>query len=187
MVSGDRVAGDNDSTLTLSLSREALGALDAYLQSGAARGLPFEQPLLQALGARRPPSAPTVLSRRTLRKVHEFIAANLASDFRVADIARAAFLSPYHLGRRYHEATGRSLWQYVLQCRAEHARRLIAQEQHTTLADIAAASGFQSYGQFIAAFRKCYGTTPGAYRDALERVFPQPAARFRSGARQRAS
>lgn len=163
--------------LTLTLSHEAMGALDAYLRSGAARGLPFERPLREALGARPPPplhphpaGRSCTLAPRTLRKVRDFVQANLAREFGIEDIARAAFLSPYHLGRGWHQATGQSLWQYVLASRAELACSLIEADPQATLADIAARSGFGSYGQFIAAFRKAFGETPGDYRRRLEQV-----------------
>ncbi len=172
MVSGDGYGAQGEARLTLSMSGEALGALEAYLQSGAARGQPFEQALREALHG-VPQAGPALadrcfLSRRTLRRVHEFIAANLAHDIRIADIARAAALSAWHLGRSYHQATGQSLWQYVLQARARHAHRLIAEQPDTPLAEIALQCGFQSYGQFIAAFRKTYGLTPGAWRRTLD-------------------
>lgn len=162
-------AGAGEARLTLTLSSAALGALGAYLKSGAARGLPFEQPLLQALSGATDPAAPVpgrrlALSPHTLRKVQEFIEDNLARDFSVHDIAHAAFLSPYHLGRSFRQATGQSLWQYVLQRRAARARALIDAEVDSTLSEIAAVCGFESYSQFIAAFRKAYGVTPGNYR-----------------------
>ncbi|MEJ8839154.1 helix-turn-helix transcriptional regulator [Ramlibacter sp. AN1133] len=159
---------DSEATVTFTLSAQAAGALEAYLRSGAARGLAFEPALRQALGsagglasarARRNP-----LSARTLRKVHEFVEANLGRDIRVADIAAAAFLSPCHLGHGYREATGESLWQYVLRRRAEYARSLIDSQPQCTLAEVAAQCGFESYGQFIAAFRKTHGLVPGDYR-----------------------
>ena len=162
------------STLTLKLSREALGALESYLGSGAASGQPFEQALRDALAAGQGTAVHAAgrtrcpLSPRTLRKVHEFIAANLAREIRIEDIAHAAFLSPYHLGRSYRQATGQSLWQYVLRCRARHASALIAAQPATTLAEIATLSGFASYNQFIAVFRKSFGLTPGAYRRLLD-------------------
>lgn len=191
MVAGERTAvaepvtapplhGDGEaSTLTLSLTREAMGALDAYLQSGAARGLIFEQPLLAALrashaaepcGGEPPPAARSALSPRTLRRVHEYIVANLASDFRIEDIAQAACLSACHLGHSFRQATGQSLWQYVLHCRARFARELIAAQPRATLADVAARCGFESYSQFIAAFRKAYGLTPSSYRRGLDQA-----------------
>jgi len=108
------------------------------------------------------------LAPRTLRKVQDFIHANLAADFAIEDIARAAFLSPHHLNRGYHQVTGQSLWQYVLSARVQMARGMIAADPRATLADIAERSGFGSYGQFIAAFRKASGQTPGDYRRQLE-------------------
>ena len=110
----------------------------------------------------------SALSRRTLRQVQEFVDANLAREIRIDDIAQAAFLSRYHLGRRYREATGESLWQYVLRCRAQRAAALIARHPESKLADIAAQCGFASYSQFIAAFRKTYGCTPGGLRWQLD-------------------
>ena len=104
---------------------------------------------------------------RTLRKVHEFIEANLAREFSIDDIAQAACLSPFHLGRAYRQTTGQSLWQYVLQCRAALARSLIAARPDATLAEIAGLSGFESYSQFIAVFRKAHGMAPGEYRRML--------------------
>jgi AraC-like DNA-binding protein len=104
------------------------------------------------------------LSARTLRQVHEFIAANLTCEISVEDIAHAACLSPFHLSRAYHQATGQSLWQYVLQCRSGLARSMITAQPRTPLGEIAIFSGFDSYSQFIAIFRRAYGVTPGAYR-----------------------
>lgn len=152
-------------------------ALDAHLRSGGLRGRLFEDALLKALCATLATSYGTAqaaaavrrsaLSQRTLRKVREFIQDNLAHEFGIDDIARAACLSPHHLGRSYHQATGQSLWQYVLESRAELARTLITAEPGATLADIAARSGFESYSQFIAVFRKAYGLTPGQHRRLL--------------------
>jgi AraC-like DNA-binding protein len=184
MVASDKCAADEESdggapasgwglpsTLTLTLSLEAFQALHAHLQSGAARGLAFEQPLREALcvsraGGPRGPErgSPCPLSLRTLRKVRDFIQANLAREFGIDDIARAAFLSPYHLGRAWHRATGISLWQYVLQSRAQLACSLIESQPEQTLSEVAAQSGFESYSQFIAVFRRSYGRTPSSYR-----------------------
>lgn len=162
-----------EATVTVTLSLQALGALGAYLRSGAARGLPFERPLLEAVcGAAGAGGAPAgarrALSPRTVRRVQEFIEANLARDIGVADIAAAACVSPHHLGRGFRQATGQSLWQFVLARRATRARRLIEARPRTTLAEIAALCGFDSYSQFIAAFRKLHGVTPGDWRRRRE-------------------
>lgn len=108
------------------------------------------------------------MSHRTLRKVEEFIQQKLADEFGVADIARAACLSPYHLARVFRQTTGQSLWQFVLRSRAALARSLIVRRPAASLADIASLSGFGSYAQFVAAFRKVYGIAPSDYRRSLD-------------------
>lgn len=118
--------------------------------------------------ASAPPPLQAALSRRTLRKVQDFIDTNLANQFGIKDIARAACLSPDHLGHAFRQSTGQSLWQHVLQCRTSLACRLIAGRPDTTLAEIAQCSGFESYSQFVAAFRKACGQTPGDYRRLVD-------------------
>lgn len=158
--------GIESAQVTLTLPARTLGALGDYLRAGGARGLPFERALLKAI-ARAPQHLATArvpLTSRTLRAVHDFVEANLHRDIGVADIAHAVFLSPDHLGHSFRRATGQSLWQYVLQRRTARARRLIDAQPERTLADIAVLCGFESYSQFIAAFRKTHGVTPGSYR-----------------------
>ena len=147
-------------------------ALEADLHSGTAHDPELELALLGSIHARLayghsvplPPRCGAALSQRVLRKVKDFIHINLARQFNIDDIARAACLSTHHLGRAWHQTTGLSLWQYVLQCRVALACSLISQNPETQLGDIAAQSGFESYSQFIVAFRKRHGVTPGDWR-----------------------
>lgn len=176
MVTEDRITADGAVRAVDPVQLYLTQALDAHLRSGALRGPLFEQSLLNAINASvlcsdgaSQPAQPqrAAMSCRTLRMVQDFIQANLARQFSVDDIARAACLSSYHLGRTFHQTTGHSLWQYVLQCRAALARGLIAGRPGLPLADIAVQSGFESYSQFIAAFRKAHGVSPGEYRRNL--------------------
>ena len=160
----------HEATLT-----ELAHALEADLRSGAACEPALEQALLGAIhsslarahNAAQPATARAALSQRTLRKVEDFIHANLATQFSIDDIGRAACLSIYHLGRAWHQTTGQSLWQYVLQCRVALACSLIRHDPQAQLGDIAVQSGFECYSQFIAVFRKLHGVTPGAWRRML--------------------
>ena len=70
----------------------------------------------------------------------------------------------HQLSRAFRAATGQSLWQYVLECRAREAMRLMARSPDMPLSHVASACGFESYPQFIAAFRKLSGQLPSAYR-----------------------
>ncbi len=166
----------NPAGLDLVVLQRLAHVVAAHLRSRVFQGVPSEQSLLDIVSAslaasfspeHPPPSRPAAMSLRTLRKVHEFVRERLTEDFSVEDIARAACMSPWHLGRIYHQTTGQSLWQYVLQCRAQLAASLIASRPDTSLTDIAGLCGFASYSQFIAAFRKTHGMTPGGFRRTL--------------------
>lgn len=151
-------------------------AMDAHLRAPDRRGRLFEQSLLATISAnllqsygKRPvaPIGPGTLPRQTLMRVQEFIHDNLGRQFGIKDIAEAAYVSPYHLSRVYRHTTGQSLWQYVLQCRAEAARDMMARHRQLPLAHIAEATGFESYAQFITAFRKHHRMLPSQYRQRL--------------------
>ena len=108
------------------------------------------------------------MSRKALRRVQEFVHAHLTSDFSIRDIADAVCLSPFHLSHAYHDTTGHSLWQYVIHCRSALAFALLTGHPDDSLRHIAELSGFESYAQFIAGFRKCYGVRPSDVRRALK-------------------
>ena len=165
---GSRATDTHNETTLTKLAR----ALEADLHSGTAHDPVLELALLGSIHARlaHSQSAPLLsrcraaLSQGALRKVKDFIHTHLATQFNIDDIAHAACLSTHHLGRAWHQTTGLSLWQYVLQCRVALACSLISQNPETQLGDIAAQSGFESYSQFIVAFRKRHGVTPGDWR-----------------------
>jgi AraC-like DNA-binding protein len=73
-------------------------------------------------------------------------------------------MSPHQLSRTFRATTGQSLWQFVIELRAREARRLIAANPSLPLSHIAHDSGFETYSQFIAAFRKVFGQLPSEYR-----------------------
>ena len=100
------------------------------------------------------------LPPRKLEAVRDYVWANLSRPMTLEDIARAAHLSAHHLCRQFRNALPVSLWQYVLRCRAEFARRLIARHPDMPLSGVASASGFESYSAFFNAFRKVHGAPP---------------------------
>ncbi len=153
-------------------------ALHAYAGGARTGGLLLEQTLLAAI-IHRIAASYAVGSRRAVRgpalplwkqkRLDEYIHDNLARGFSLKDLAAVAELSPCHLARAYRASTGSSLWHHVLECRARHALQRIASDPDEMLADVAAACGFESYAQFIAAFRQVYGLLPSEYRRSLKR------------------
>jgi len=148
-------------------------AMQSYLQAGRLAGKVFEQSLLTAIGAHlltaygrgiRGKNRYAPLTRQKRARAEDYVRQNLGRDISLVDIAAVVDLSPHQLGRSFRVATGQSLWQFVIECRAREALRMMTRNRTLSLSYIARACGFESYSQFIAAFRKVFGQLPSEYR-----------------------
>jgi AraC family transcriptional regulator len=148
-------------------------AMQSYLQAGRMAGKIFEQSLLTAIAAHlitaygrgtRGRHRTTPLTRQKRARAEDYVRQNLGRDISLVDIAAVVELSPHQLGRTFRAATGQSLWQFVIECRAREAMRMMTRNRTLSLSYIARACGFESYSQFIAAFRKVFGQLPSEYR-----------------------
>lgn len=78
-------------------------------------------------------------------------------------MAAAVGFSPNYLSRRFRQATGIGLHEYIVFIRLHHAaRQLVSTDDSVT--DIALRCGFSDSNYFKDAFKKKYGVTPRAYR-----------------------
>jgi AraC-like DNA-binding protein len=82
----------------------------------------------------------------------------------LADLAAMAGLSRYQLLRRFEQAYGLPPHAWLLQQRAEQARRLI--RSGAGLAAAAAACGFADQSHMTRRFMRLFGFTPGAWQRA---------------------
>lgn len=110
------------------------------------------------------------IASRRLRRVTDFIEANLTGDLSLQALAAEAGVSRVHFVRQFKQLTGLSPHQYVLRRRVERAAALL-KEREACLKALALEVGFSSQSHLTAAFRRVYGTTPGAYRNR-----PPPAS-----------
>lgn len=98
-----------------------------------------------------------------LRKVMEFMTANLDRDLHLDEIAREAGLSSFHFAREFRAVTGQTPYQYLLDQRIERGKRLL-KNNAWPVGEIAAMTGFASPVNFVRAFRQRVGVTPGTWR-----------------------
>jgi AraC-like DNA-binding protein len=147
--------------------------MQSHLLSGRLAGAIFEQSLLTAISAhvvgayghgRSAKVSGAPLTRRKRALVEAYIRQHLTQDLNLASIAAVADMSPHQLSRTFRITTGQSLWQFVIELRAREALRMMATDPSQPLSYVAHASGFQTYSQFIAAFRKVFGQLPSEYR-----------------------
>jgi AraC-like DNA-binding protein len=115
-----------------------------------------------------------LLPARHLLRAKDLIDARYAAPLDVAEIARAARLSPAHFSREFRRAFGETPHQYLLTRRLERAASLLLSTDRS-VADICFLVGLRSVGSFTTSFGRAYGMTPTAYRAA----YPPAANRVR--------
>jgi AraC family transcriptional regulator len=103
------------------------------------------------------------LNARTLRRIEEFIEANLDKDISLRDLTDVAGLPLDAFSRRFKASTGRTPYAYVLERRIIRAETLLA-GCDLSLGGIALSLGFSSQSHFTSTFRRIRGMTPRAWR-----------------------
>jgi transcriptional regulator GlxA family with amidase domain len=109
---------------------------------------------------------------------------NLAAPIGLADLARAAAVSPRTLIRRFHDAIGRTPLGYVQQLRIERAKMLLATST-LPVQNVLDRTGYADMSSFRKLFRSRTGMSPKGYRERFrigrERTKP-PARRVAQAA-----
>ncbi|HEX2308687.1 MAG TPA: AraC family transcriptional regulator [Jatrophihabitantaceae bacterium] len=108
---------------------------------------------------------------RHLLRAKDLADARYNEPLDVADLARAAGLSPAHFSRQFRRTFGESPHVYLLTRRLERAASLLRSTDRS-VADICFLVGMQSVGSFTTSFRRMFRMTPTAYRAS----FPPAAA-----------
>jgi AraC family transcriptional regulator len=154
--------------------RAAMLAVDAELAAGGSGGpLMIEslanvvaiQLIRHFLGPRRLASRPdTVLPRRKLDLVTEYIMENLEAKLTLEQMASIVNVSPYHFARQFKTTTGLPPHQYVIRRRVERAQHLLRADGGLSLVEIALRVGFSDQSQFSSHFKRIVGITPGQFR-----------------------
>jgi RNA polymerase sigma-70 factor, ECF subfamily len=103
------------------------------------------------------------MPRSQLRRVEEYVQANLAGDLRLTKLSTLVHMSPYHFARLFKQGAGVTPRQFVIRRRIEAAKILLT-AQHRPIGDVALQVGFTSQSYFTTTFRRVTGVTPGHYR-----------------------
>jgi AraC family transcriptional regulator len=145
------------------------------LQGPAAQEpLAIEEAVLKLLdevakGCRQAAGRPAVRREpsRARRGYAEDVKALLQRRFRerlqLDDIARALYVSAYHLCRLFREEAGVPIHRYLNRLRLREALEPVT-EGTSDLSELALALGFSSHSHFTASFRKEFGISPRAMK-----------------------
>ena len=102
---------------------------------------------------------------RHLLRAKDLVDARYFEPLAIADLARAARVSPAHFGREFRRAFGESPHQYLLTRRLERAAALL-RTTDWSVAHICHAVGLSSVGSFTTSFGRMFGQSPTSYRAA---------------------
>src|ERR671912_708368 len=100
-----------------------------------------------------------VPAARHLLRAKDLADARYFEPLAVADLARAARLSPAHFAREFRRTFGETPHQYLLTRRLERAASLLRSTDRS-VAEICLTVGLRSVGSFTTSFGKAYGMSP---------------------------
>jgi AraC-like DNA-binding protein len=98
-----------------------------------------------------------------LRRARDLMDREYARPLDVAELARAALMSPAHFSRQFRAAYGETPYAYLMTRRIERAKALLRLGE-SSVTEVCLAVGCTSLGSFSARFTQLVGETPTAYR-----------------------
>jgi AraC family transcriptional regulator len=101
------------------------------------------------------------LGHHALRRIRDYILANLAQPIEVDDLATLAGRSAFHFSRVFSRSVGLTPHRYVIHLRLQAALALI-RERRLSLAEIAADTGFSDQSHMSRWIRRVHGIAPSA-------------------------
>jgi AraC-like DNA-binding protein/ligand-binding sensor protein len=136
---------------------EAYGCpIDQYRTASAADRMHYNHRLFPAL----------------VRSVLRFVHRHYADPILIKGIASKLSCHPDYLSRVFKQHTGRSVGEYVLQVRIDHARHLLETKQYLA-GEVGFMVGFQDQSHFGKVFRRLMKMTPHQYLEHGNREPPK--------------
>jgi AraC family transcriptional regulator len=105
------------------------------------------------------------LTRSQVRRVLDYIEANLHRDVALRDLASVTDLSLHHFARMFKRTMGAAPHRYVLERRVDRAKEML-RDTGTSLVEISLSLGFSSQSHFTNTFHRLVGATPGEFRES---------------------
>jgi AraC family transcriptional regulator len=101
-----------------------------------------------------------------MKRVHEFVWANLDRPVSLREMAQAAGMSVFHFARGFKEAMRSPPHRYLVEQRLLRARTLL-HDPERPIGEIARAVGY-THSHFTALFTRHMGMAPSEFREVLD-------------------
>ena len=109
-------------------------------------------------------ASPVMPKDKRIVEILRYIDEHLSEDLDAEQLAKAFFISKYHMMRRFRRETGTTVHLYITQKRLVKARELMDAGMRAT--EACYRCGWRSYSSFTRAYGKHLGTTPTGRMDA---------------------
>ena len=104
------------------------------------------------------------VSNQFVKAAIEYMKQNYSRKIELSEIAYSMNISVTYLSHIFKTHTGKSPYRYLMEYRLSAAKFLLV-NRNVLVKEIAYSCGFSSEANFIYAFRKFTGMSPGAYRE----------------------
>ena len=105
----------------------------------------------------------SALPKWRIRRLEEFLTANIEKRIGLDDMAAAVGLSKMHFAAQFRVATGYRPHEYLLFKRIERAKALMMASR-MQLVEVAFATGFNAQAHFSTVFKRFTGMTPAQWK-----------------------
>jgi AraC family transcriptional regulator len=99
----------------------------------------------------------------------DYIEEHINEPIVLADVAAAAFFSPFHFHRIFTGLVGETPGEFIQRVRLERAATQLLTNPDMSVTRIAMANGYGNPAAFSRAFREAHGTSPTAWRQGGDR------------------
>lgn len=101
--------------------------------------------------------------KKAVERVITNVSKNLNEPFTMGDMAKIAYLSPFHFNRIFHQVTGLPPSQFLYAMRLQAAKHLLLTTK-MSVTDICFEVGYNSLGTFTTRFTELVGLSPSELR-----------------------
>jgi AraC family transcriptional regulator len=131
--------------------------------------------VVRAYGRQTRPASGPILSHRELQRVRDLVEARLAEPLRLAQLADAVPMSPYHFSRAFKATTGLTVHEFVVRRRIAVAKALLERGE-LLVAEVARRTGFTDASHLARHFRRRVGMSPARYAALTRASRPRGAS-----------
>ncbi|GMK48623.1 putative two-component sensor response regulator [Paenibacillus glycanilyticus] len=107
---------------------------------------------------------PPETKNRTFNQILQYVTDHFREELSLQGLSEQFFMNPSYISQLFKKEVGETFVGYISQLRIAHACKLLDEEEHYSIHEIAEKIGYNDYFYFARLFKKMTGKTPTQYR-----------------------